>query len=140
MKAWTFIIIFLSLCGKLMKNFLPRSEKSPLFAPLRFLLSLSVIVALVSPLMNPGFGNKREKVSFEYDAPELDGYGLILEKMGKSIKHSVDTAFPDCEYSLEIYTDDQGMPSVIYVIGGEERAAEIADFIGRNYGLKTATA
>ena len=73
------------------------------------------------------------------DGTETDGNAVILEKMGKTIKKSVDTAFPECEYSLEIFADEQGIPVEIRVIDGGEQAAEISDFIRLNYGLKTSS-
>ena len=140
MKSWAFTIILLSLCGKLMKHFLPRGEKSPLFSPLRFLLSLSLIIAIAFPLLQWKEESPTKDFPFTFETTEeLDGNTLILEKMGKTIKKSVDTAFPKCEYTLEIFADGQGLPQEIHVIGGGEKATEISDFIYRNYGLKTST-
>lgn len=141
MKSWAITVILLSLCGKLMKHFLPRGERSPLFSPLRLLLSLCLIIALAFPLLRWKDRPLAIEIPPEYQtASEFDGDALILEKMGKTIKRSVDTAFPECEYSLEIYADEQGLPKAIRVIGGGEQAAEISNFIFQNYGLKTATA
>lgn len=140
MKSWAFTVILLSLCGKLIKLFLPKGEKSPLFSPLRFLLSLSLIIALISPLIGWKGWFQGKAFPFEYETTEgIDSNRIILKRMGETIKKSVDTAFPQCEYSLEIYTDEQGLPQSIRVVGGGEKATEITEFIYRNYGLKTDT-
>ena len=137
MKTLAFVIILLSLCGKLIKNFLPRGEKSPLYAPLRFLLSISLILVVIFPLTSPF---KRETFNLKLEPlADINSGEIILEKMQSTIKRSVDTAFPKEEYSLEIQTDEKGIPNLILVTGGE-RADSIADFISRNYGLKTTTA
>ncbi len=138
MKGWVWGIILLSLCGRLMKSFLPRGEKSPLFAPLRFLLSLCLIAILFSPFFKfmGGKAKTDKTIDFKIDeAYSIDGDALVLEQMGKTIKRSVDTAFPHHEFTLEIYTDQQGLPNLIKVVGGGQDGSEIADFIQRNYGL-----
>ena len=140
MKEWALSVILLSLGGKLIKHFLPKGEKSPLFSPLRLLLSLCLIVAIVFPLQQLKAPLQAKELSFEYESTNgISGNALILEKMGKTIKKSVDTAFPACEYSLEICADEGGIPQAIRVIGGGEQAFAISEFIHRNYGLKVTT-
>ena len=81
-----------------------------------------------------------KELSIQYEGAEtLNGNALILEKMGKTIKKSVDTAFPACEYALEICADKEGIPQSIRVIGGGEKAFEISNFIQGNYGLEVTT-
>ncbi len=139
MKAWTLGIIFISLCGKLLENFLPRGEKSPLFSPMRFLLSLCLIVVISSPLWKI---HSQKDTSFSISFPwntesKIDTNTLILEQMGKTMKKSVDTAFPKIEYTLEICADETGLPELVKVIGtSREDGVRIADFIQKNYSLK----
>ena len=140
MKEWALSVILLSIFGKLTKHFLPKGEKSSLFSPLRLLLSLTLIVALIFPLQRLKTPLEAKELSIQYeDAETLSGNALILEKMGKTIKKSVDTAFPACEYALEICVDKEGIPQSIRVIGGGEKAFEISKFIQENYGLEVTT-
>ncbi|MBE6713250.1 MAG: hypothetical protein E7580_07000 [Ruminococcaceae bacterium] len=138
MKEWVWALILLSLCGKLAKNLFPHGEKSPLHAPLRFLLSLCLSLVIFAPW----FGAKRIELlsgrlfSFEEEST-IDGDRIVLEQIGQTMKKSVDTAFPNCKYSLEIYTDENDLPAQVKVICDDEKDAEkISAFIQRNYGLK----
>lgn len=139
MKSWAFGLIILSLFGKLIKQLLPRGEKSAFFPPLRFLLSLALIVALFSPILKQAQKNNFQSnfaKLFSDEGTVIDPNTLILEQMGKTMKKSVDSAFPDLEYTLEIYTDDKGIPNLVKVCGCDEAGGKIADFIQCNYSLK----
>ena len=138
MKTWCLSLILLSLCARFAKNLFPCGERSPLYAPLRFLLSLSLAVVIFSPFMR--FLQKGE-VNVEpfafTETASIDGDKLVLEQMGKTMKKSVDTAFPDTQYKLEIYTEEGFVPSLVAVVCENQGEAEkIAAFIEKNYNLK----
>lgn len=142
MKGWIWCLILLSLGGKLIGQFLPRGERSPLFSPLRLLLSLSLILVLFSPwirLLSSDQDLSHALDSFFCEQEQIDSDKLILEQMGKTMKKSVDTAFPDTEYSLEIYTDETNVPILVKVTGLDvTQGQKIADFIQLNYGLEAS--
>lgn len=139
MKEWAWTLILLSVFGKLIKNLLPRGEKSKLYAPLRFLLSLSLVAVMLLPWMQVLCGQIKpeELLSFpETENVQSNADAYILEQMGRTMKRSVDTAFPDVGYTLEIYSDSDQVPTEILVLCEDsEKANEIASFIERNYGL-----
>lgn len=141
MKGWVWCLILLSFGGKLITQFLPRGEKSPLRAPLRLLLSLSLILVLFSPWIRLLSSDKDPTKAFDsfFTAQEqIDGDKLILEQMGKTMKKSVDTAFPNTDYSLEIYTDEKNVPILVKVVGIDSvEGQKIADFIQINYGMES---
>lgn len=143
MKGWVWCLILLSLGGKLIGHFLPRSDKSPLATPLRFLLSLCLVFVLFLPWVRLLRSEPQLTASLDSlfsSTVEMDGDKLILEKMGKTMKKSVDTAFPHSEFSLEIYTNEKNVPILVKVVGADPiEGQKIADFIQRNYGLETAT-
>lgn len=141
MKGWAWCLILLSLCGKFAKNFLPKGEKSPLYAPLRFLLSLCLVIVIFTPFIKIMGNEKDLSATFKkQQETALDGDREILEQMGKTMKKSVDTAFPQCTYTLEIYADDAGLPDLIKVVcENPADGKQIADFIYKNYGLKTSS-
>ena len=76
----------------------------------------------------------------ETDSSEMDAKAYILEQMGSTMKHSVDTAFPETAYTIEIFTNEEMLPDLIRIsCEDEEKAKEIAIFIERNYGIKAET-
>ncbi|MBQ3076021.1 MAG: hypothetical protein IJC26_08120 [Clostridia bacterium] len=140
MKAWAQMLILLSLCGKLVKNFLPTGERSALFPPLRFLLSLCLVLALFSPWIKLFRGEivfpSLELLKTEEEAVP-DANTLIMEQIGKTMKRSVDTAFPSITYSLELYADADGNPQEVRVLCDDRNTGiKIAGFIEQNYGLQ----
>ena len=141
MKEWAWTLILLSVFGKLMKNLLPRGEKSPLHAPLRFLLSLSLVAVMLFPWMRLLRREIKPEEYFSFpesESVQSDADTYILEQMGKTMKRSVDTAFPDIGYTLEIYSDENQVPTEVLVLCEDpEKAKQIASFIEKNYGLTT---
>ena len=62
----------------------------------------------------------------------------IHHKTRKEVLNEIYPAFPEEEYSLNVQTNEEGIPNLIIVTGGES-ADIIADFITRNYGLNATT-
>ena len=139
MKEWTWILIILALFGKLAKNLLPKGEKSPLYSPLRFLLSLSLIIVLFSPWI-PLLKGERELMEFpSISAEEVEESGeiLVLKRLGSTLGENVQSAFPDAKFSLEIHTDENKVPVLVKVVSEERNTAiQIAAYIKTNYDLE----
>ena len=70
----------------------------------------------------------------------VNGDQLILEQMGQTMARSVQTAFPESKFTLEIQTDENRVPVLIRVHCQQaERGGRIAEFIQKNYGLEAIT-
>ncbi len=141
MKGFMWGLILLSFGGKLLEHFLPRGDKSPLFPPLRFLLSLCFIFLLFSPWIQWIKSDTKTIKGLDElfsSAIEIDGNQIILEQMGKTMKQSVKTAFPHYDFSLEIYTNEENVPVLVKVVGNDPVTGEkIAEFIEKNYNLES---
>lgn len=141
MKEWAWILILISVFASIGKSLLPKGEKSPLYPPLRFLLSLALIVVFFSPLIRM-IQNKEELTSgisslLTEDTESTDGNTLVLKRFGATLGERIKREFPEAEFSLEIHTDENKVPTLIKVAGEDKVITEqIADFIQFNYGLE----
>lgn len=132
-------LIFISIFSSIIKIFLPKGEKSALYPPLKFLLSLALILCVFTPLM---IKTPIEDFHFDFNLPEINstpsGEELILTKMEENMRKTIRASFPDADFSLLIYRDENNLPGTIGVICEKKEEAErIANFILKNYRLET---
>ena len=141
MKAWAYGLILLSLFGMIIKGVLPKGERSGLFPPLKFLLALVLIVAVISPVFSllRGKGPLSEISSlWEGSSETVEGDTLILNRLAQVMGEEVTRAFPESVFSFEIYTDENKVPVKIRVVSEDrEDARKIADFVKIKYGIET---
>ncbi len=138
MKAWADTLILASVFGIVVKVILPKGEKSPLFGPTKLLISLILIVVMFSPILS--LFNKETTLPFLSDslgeALEVNSEQLLLERSCKIMSDEVKSAFPQTRFSLEIYTDDNRIPTQIQVIcDPPEEGPRIADFLQAKYAI-----
>ncbi len=138
MKNFCTNLILLSFSGIFIKLFLPKGERSPLYAPLKFILSLGIILCVFSPvfsLFQSDFSLPDLTLS-ETDLPK--GEELVLQKMEERMIESVKKAYPKEDFTLTILADENFIPERIRLLcNNESSAREIKDFIKLKYKLET---
>ncbi len=141
MKSWATTLIFLTVFGILAKSILPKGEKSRLYAPFRFLLSLLLIVTVFSPLVPifKGQGDLSKDISRFFSETEGENVDVFLLKRFASVMdEKAKATFPDADFSFEIHTDENKTPVLIKVVSEDkEKGQEIADWIRLNYKIET---
>ena len=138
MKQWASTLILTAIFGMVAKVMLPRGEKSPLFGPIKLLVSLILIVVMFSPVYSLLQGKIQANFFSESVADEkaLDPENLLLERVAKIMSEEVQKAFPHTTFSLEIYTDNNGVPTEIQVVcDPPDEGPRIADFLKAKYKI-----
>ncbi len=137
MKSWFYSLILLSFCALLFKAILPKGEKSPLYSSLRFLIATMLIAVSFSPILpifKKDFSITLPNI-FQASENETDAIkSKILERFGEKINQTVLQNFPDAEYSLSIFADENEIPTKIEVKSDKKALSEeIATFIKVNF-------
>lgn len=138
MKNFCITLTLLSFFGILIELFLPKGKTSPLYAPLKFLLSLSIILCLFSPVIRFTKGEVAlPKVDFSSeDIPS--GEELVKERVYENIYSDTKGKFPQANFSLDITYENGYIPKKILInCPSEEDAQDIRDYIKIKYGIET---
>lgn len=143
MKAWVITLIFLCIFKTVSKSILPKGEDSPLYGPLRFLLSMILIFSVISPLLP--ILKKENSLSetveiFLQDTKTEDVNVLILKRFAATMHENVKKHFPESDAEFEIHTDKMKTPVMIRVSDKDPKTAQkIAEWIETNYGIESKT-
>ncbi len=135
MKEWALTLILLSLFALLIKNLFPKKN-----AALGFLLSLCTLVVLFSPIIRFKDADLDDFDFFEFLSPEAyqipKGEELILQRLSQDLEETLKKAFPQGHFTLEIYTDENSVPTEIHVVGNDPVLIQnAADYIKIRYGI-----
>jgi ribosomal protein S17E len=142
MKSWFFSLILLSFSSVVIKAILPKGEKSPLFSALRFLIATMLIAVSFSPIM-PLFGTE---ANFEIPNPfsqtmnaEKEAQESILARFGETLNKTILNEFPNEEFTLSVYTDENKIPEAIEVTCKNKKTAnEIASYITAEFQIQAS--
>jgi len=136
MKEWFYRLIVIGFFGVAVRLLLPAGEKSKLYPPLRFLISLLLITTIFLPCFQL-LGQSGENFTSFFEnitSPNTDEIErLLLERSAKEMTREVQTKFPEAKFTLYIYTDENALPTEIAVEGVE--ADRIADYIEVKYEI-----
>ena len=141
MKNWIYPILITCIFSILIRALLPRGEKSPFYHPLKFLISLILILSVSSPLFS--LMEKTGQFSFEVERfAETSDTAVYEEKILaeslQSMEKAVRETFPEEEISLEIISDEHNIPTGIRLFCQcEEKGREISAFLQENFSLLT---
>ena len=137
MREWFFPILITTVFSVLIPIILPKGEKSPLYPPLKLLLSLALTLSVLSPLISfcrDGVKNDFHTNSIQFT--EEDGNAIILQKAEEDIKEAVTKAFPGEEILLELATNEENIPTGIrFTCQTVESGKRISDFLEKNFSL-----
>lgn len=137
MKSNVLTLFFLAFFSMLAKIVLPKGEKSPFYPPLKFLVSLMLIVTVFSPLFQLGELANTPLPSF--DESRIDAEAIsqsILQKSAEGMQSAAESAFPATEFSLRVEADEAYVPTAIYVLSKDEaEGRKIALFLQKNYEI-----
>lgn len=137
MKEYFFTLILIAFLGVLGRLLLPGGEKDPLYPPLRFLLSLILLLAIFLPVFRSltESDGKLPPLSDIFSKAEPEEVErLLLERSAEQMAKKVKEAFPEADFTLMIYTEKGSIPSEI-AVESNTNAAEIALFLQEAYGL-----
>ena len=137
MKNFSFSLVLLSFFGVLIRLFLPKGEKSALYAPLKFLLSLAVILCIFSPV----FRFFKSEITFpkiSVSAEKLpNGEELIRQRLEERIYEHTKAKFEDAQFSLTLSYMEGYIPEKVLILCEDERKAQnIKDYIKLKFGLE----
>ena len=138
MKEFSFTLILLSFFGVLIRLFLPKGEKSTLFPPLKFLLSLAVILCVFSPLIR-FLKNDFTFPEISLSAEEIpSGEELVRKRLEERIYESTKEKFKYADFSLTLTCGENAIPEKILLSCRDEIKAEnIRDYIKIKFGIET---
>ena len=128
-------LILISFFGKGILHLLPRGEKNSLTAPLKFLISLSIVVLLATPF-SKGLQTLREpEISWPEEA-KISAEELLWERSCNAVSDSTHSAFPKETFQLEFIRGKEGTVERVFVFcEKEEKGTEIALYLNSRYGL-----
>lgn len=138
MKEWFYTLIFIGFLGIAVRLLLPAGEKSKLYPPLRFLLSLLLMLTILSPIFRITKQNDFSFTSYFEDlaSPDADKIEhLLLERSAKEMSRDILAEFPEASFTLYIYTDKNSVPTEISVSCQNFDACRIADYLETKYGI-----
>jgi hypothetical protein len=140
--AWTGTLIFCTVLFSSLKAVFPKGEKSPLYSSLKFLLSLIVTLVLFSPIL-PLFG---KNISIDGDFFQIsetentadNAKEILLQKTKEQITDAAKKAFPDTEFSIEILSSGEKIPTgiILHCTDGE-KGEVIREFLQENFSILT---
>ena len=137
MKGSVLTLFFLSFFTMLAKLILPKGEQSPLFSPLKFLISLMLIITVFSPFFN--FESMANTPLPSIDDSEINVEEVnqsILQKSANGMQKTAEAAFPSANFSLKIDANEEYVPTCIRVFSeSESTGTEIARFLEKNYQI-----
>ena len=138
MSLWIRAILALSFFTMALTRILPQGEKSKLLPALRFLMALTLMVVLLSPILSLSLPTLAEWEETESTAL-YDPAELLLQKSCETMAESVRRSFPDATFTLRVRTDENKTPVYVEVEG--DKADKIAAFLTKNFeipaGVKT---
>lgn len=138
MKDWFYTLIIIGFFGIAARLLLPSGEKSKLYPPLRFLVSLLLILAIFSPVFQITGENEFLLSAFfeELSSPDSDEVErLLLERSAKEMVREAKLHFPEASFTLYIYTDKYSVPTKISVECSDGNGGKIADFLEVKYSI-----
>lgn len=141
MKEWFTALIQIGFLGIVARLILPSGEKSKLYPPLRFLLSLVLVVAVFSPIFSLFRGNTADFSALFEGLQKTDTESmekLLLERSAEEMANRVRERFPEADFTLYIYTDEGSIPTQIEVKCEGENGKAIAAFLQETYALPTS--
>ena len=112
MKTWALTLVFAALFAGLAPHLLPKGDKSPLYQPLAFMISLAVLILLSQPLValirEP---DRIRQIDFAAADESLtyDPGKMLLERSETSVEKKVREAFPEGDYAVVFDTDEEGL-------------------------------
>ncbi len=138
MKEWFYTLICIGFFGIVGRLLLPAGEKSKLYPPLRFLISLLLVLAVFSPFFKMKGENSSNFASYfallsSPDTKEVER--ILLERSAKEMTREAKLVFPEAEFTLYIYTDENSIPTEIAVECADGDGGRIADFLEVKYGI-----
>lgn len=136
--SYTLILCSATCLG--IKAILPDGAKSALYGPMKFLLSLVLLLTVLSPLVSL---LSKSPISFSFpitNSSDVDqnkeAENIILEKSTETITVSVQSAFPAANFSLNLQTDVNLIPTGILVYCEDlELGKRICSFLEQNYSI-----
>ncbi len=142
MKFWAYTLILCSVVTMAIRILIPRGKKSPLYSPLKFLLSLVLIVAVFSPVFSFLKKDFTSEITIPWDSffsqVDTDSDRILLERCVQRMNEAVKHNFPETEFSLSVTANGDYIPTSIRVkCEDEKKAQEIALFLQANYALIT---
>lgn len=136
------ILIPLFLCSltlPLVKTILPKGENSPLFPALRLLISLLVLVVSFSPLLSLFNREELPRKLFEEKLPlSLENEEILLKKSQAAIEEAARNAFPETEFTVELYCNENKIPTgILLTCEDSTQCDRIRSFLEENFSLIT---
>ncbi|MBR2635203.1 MAG: hypothetical protein IKD31_06450 [Clostridia bacterium] len=137
MERFSYVLILYSVLSVLLRFFFPKEEKSPLYPPLQFLLSLLVLLSIFSPITSLFRNNPFENLQLPEEITEEDSsHRRLLEKTLTRMQESAQRAFPEKEFHLTMTVSEGQIPLGITVhCKTEETGLAVAGFLEANYSL-----
>ncbi len=139
MKEFLIPLFLCSLTLPLVKIVLPKGENSPLFPALKLLISLLVLTVSFSPflaLLNRG---ELPKEIFEEEVPlQSNTEEIILQKSKVAIEEATRAAFPETDFTIELYCNENKIPTgILLTCEDQARCGQIRTFLEENFSLIT---
>ena len=131
-------LLLVTLLSVFFKGALLKGEDSPLFPPLKFLLSLITIVIVISPILS--FLQKKD-LGFTLSSLETEIFTQvqaeekILKETEAQIRSSVQKTFPQTAVTVTLLSDDTGIPTHLEISCEEEMKERIISFLEKNYNI-----
>ena len=139
MNAWFSTLILLGFLGIVSRLLLPEGEKSKLYPPLSFLLSLLTVLTVFSPLFSikqeDGVDLSEFLESAEINSDEMER--RLLERSVQRMYENTKVQFPTANFTLYVYTEEGSIPTEIAVSCDGTEGDAIAAFLENNYQIKT---
>lgn len=138
MKEWFYTLICIGFFGIAPRLLLPGGEKSKLYPPLRFLISLLLVLTVFTPLFKIKTENADGVASFfeALSSPNTEEMERsLLERSAKEMMREAQAAFPEADFTLYIYTDEYSIPTEISIECADGDGDKIAHFLEEKYGI-----
>ena len=130
MKEWIFPILITAILTVLIPIVLPNGEKSPLFPPLKLLLSLALTLSVFLPVVSFSKSGIENPSLFSYTVSNENYEKILLEKAEADIASAVKSAFPEEEVSVEVVANEDFIPTGIrFVCQSREQGEKISVFL-----------
>ena len=138
MADWAYSIIIVTVTVTLCKIILPKGEKSPLYAPIRFLLALILCITVFSPLVRLLGGDFHFKLPAQEETVSANTQQIILEKSEEDMKRHLQSVFPDTEFDITLVGNENYLAERVELCcHNDDNAQRIADYIKIIYQMDT---
>ncbi len=138
MANWAYSVILIAVTVTLCKIILPKGEKSPLYAPIRFLLALILCIAVFSPLAGLLRGDFHFPMPIQEETISANTEQVILEKSEENIRCKLQNIFPNTEFDITLIGNENYLAERVELrCHDDEEAQRIADYIKIIYQMDT---